>query len=367
MVLFTCARCGRYETNRKNNMKRHYNIRCCPAYFSNASVEELLATLVQVQSQTPANTMHCCERCGHNFSSHQRLRGHIIQNICIDQPPGISVIPRVDLELERVDLELEIEDSVNSYCPSSVEDEVIPPECETDFSSNFQKPSEELQHWQRLGYALQYTNSEDASLKPSTGYLPSEQHDNKNSMPPVQMVVPAPMPITEEPPNDTIMPHAENTYLIRNHGNENTSHITDEMVLDAMHADRQGIVALFREIYLNDEHPENLTIMLVNVKEKTVKIRQNGKWSYGHAFDVIHNIQEKIRSIISKVHDRYLDRHVMCKQNVHTQQYDTKTRIMLQCGISNRFYKTHQEVCRDLFFELRNFSTPQRKQALLTA
>ena len=80
--------------------------------------------------------------------------------------------------------------------------------------------------------------------------------------------------------NTTINNTQNNNIQLNNYGNEDLSHITDKQKTQMLKIPYVMIQRLIEFVHFNDKKPENKNIMIVNKKDKYIKIFKDGKWIY---------------------------------------------------------------------------------------
>lgn len=71
-----------------------------------------------------------------------------------------------------------------------------------------------------------------------------------------------------------------NNIQLNNYGNEDLSHITKTLKTEMLKIPYSMIPKMIEEVHFNGEKPENKNIMIVNKKDKFIKIFDEGKWIY---------------------------------------------------------------------------------------
>ena len=69
-----------------------------------------------------------------------------------------------------------------------------------------------------------------------------------------------------------------NNITLNNFGKEDTSHITEDFMIELLKIPQEIIPRMVEAIHLNKDVPENINIMIPNKKENIVKVVENGKW-----------------------------------------------------------------------------------------
>ena len=89
--------------------------------------------------------------------------------------------------------------------------------------------------------------------------------------------------------------------VLNSYGQEDLSHITEQMLDSLLKGPNKMIQNLTRMIHFNKEKPENMNIYIPNRKDKYVKVFKNGKW-------VLEEKKERIPDMIDKNYN-ILDNH----------------------------------------------------------
>ena len=71
-----------------------------------------------------------------------------------------------------------------------------------------------------------------------------------------------------------------NNIQLNNYGNEDLSHITNNQKTQMLKMPYGMIPKMIESVHFDDNKPENRNIMIVNKKDKYIKIFKNGKWVY---------------------------------------------------------------------------------------
>jgi len=65
---------------------------------------------------------------------------------------------------------------------------------------------------------------------------------------------------------------------INNFGTENTCYLDPEVLARRCIAEMNGVIATIKDVHFNDDHPENHTVKMITLRDKTAAIRVNGEW-----------------------------------------------------------------------------------------
>jgi hypothetical protein len=106
-----------------------------------------------------------------------------------------------------------------------------------------------------------------------------------------------------------------NNIQINNFGNENLDYIHNGYLKDLITnipkdqniGGEYVFLKLSNKIYLNDEHPENNTIKIDNLKNDLCKIKNNNKWITSTKDDALKNIFDKLCTIVKLCIDENKD------------------------------------------------------------
>jgi hypothetical protein len=85
--------------------------------------------------------------------------------------------------------------------------------------------------------------------------------------------------LTKVGSNNTTITTTNNIQL-NNYGNEDLSHITNTEKTQMLKMPYGMIPKMIESVHFDDNKPENRNIMIVNKKDKYIKIVENGKWVY---------------------------------------------------------------------------------------
>lgn len=92
-----------------------------------------------------------------------------------------------------------------------------------------------------------------------------------------------------------------NIYItLTNYNNPNIDYITELDCKQCLSDNEKSILRMAKKIYFNPKHPENHSIKKTNMKNKLIKIFQDGKWNIGNQDEVIDEIVDKIKDALDK-------------------------------------------------------------------
>ena len=91
--------------------------------------------------------------------------------------------------------------------------------------------------------------------------------------------------------------------ILNNYGNEDLSHITNEMLNNLIKGPCEMINNLTKLIHFNGQKPENMNIYIPNKKQKYIKVYKNNKWLLEEKKDTIPDIVDKNYNILDSHYD----------------------------------------------------------------
>lgn len=89
-----------------------------------------------------------------------------------------------------------------------------------------------------------------------------------------------------------IQSNIKNTITLNSYGNENLSHITDNLKTSLLKLPYVMIPKLIEAVHFNDEHPENKNIALTNSRDNKIKIFSDNRWIYRDKEETINDLVE---------------------------------------------------------------------------
>jgi hypothetical protein len=78
--------------------------------------------------------------------------------------------------------------------------------------------------------------------------------------------------------------------ILNNYGNEDLSHITDNLKVELLKIPYGAIPKMIQQIHFNDDKPENKNIALINKKENKIKVFSGNKWIYKNKDETINDL-----------------------------------------------------------------------------
>jgi hypothetical protein len=87
-----------------------------------------------------------------------------------------------------------------------------------------------------------------------------------------------------------IQSNIKNTINLNSYGNENMSHITDQLKTQLVKIPYGMIPKLIEAVHFNDEHPENKNIALTNSRDNKIKVYSDNKWVYKDKEETINDL-----------------------------------------------------------------------------
>lgn len=90
--------------------------------------------------------------------------------------------------------------------------------------------------------------------------------------------------------NNTITNNITQNIQLNNYGAEDLSHISNNIKTDLLKIPYLMIPKLIEIVHFNQDKPENKNIMIVNKKDKFIKIFKNGKWEYKDRNETLNDL-----------------------------------------------------------------------------
>jgi hypothetical protein len=87
-----------------------------------------------------------------------------------------------------------------------------------------------------------------------------------------------------------IQSNIKNTITLNSYGNENMSHITDQLKTKLVKLPYVMIPKLIEAVHFNDKHPENKNIALTNSRDNKIKVFSDNKWIYRDKEETINDL-----------------------------------------------------------------------------
>jgi hypothetical protein len=101
---------------------------------------------------------------------------------------------------------------------------------------------------------------------------------------------------------------------LNNYGNENLSHITDNLKQSLLKIPYGMIPKMVEAIHFNDKFPENKNIILPNKKENKIKIFRHNKWVYKNKEEVLNDLIDGKYFMMDNFYETNID--LLTKSNV---------------------------------------------------
>ena len=105
---------------------------------------------------------------------------------------------------------------------------------------------------------------------------------------------------------------------LNNYGQEDTSHITDKMLMSMIKVPYNSIQKMIEYVHFNKKKPENRNIAITNKKEKMIKVFEDNKWKYKDRDDII---DELIQTNYGRVDDYYENTGNQKLEITHNKRY----------------------------------------------
>ena len=105
---------------------------------------------------------------------------------------------------------------------------------------------------------------------------------------------------------------------LNNYGQEDTSHITDKMLMNMIKVPYNSIQKMIEYVHFNKKKPENRNIAITNKKEKMIKVFEDNKWKYKDRDDII---DELIQTNYGRVDDYYENTGNQKLEITHNKRY----------------------------------------------
>ena len=119
-----------------------------------------------------------------------------------------------------------------------------------------------------------------------------------------------------------------NNIQLNNYGNEDLSHITNKQKTQMLKIPYVMIQRLIEYVHFNDKKPENKNIMIVNKKDKYIKIFKDGKWIYRDKKETLEMLVDGKYFILdehfNEIPDEYLSDIQRNRYLIFQNKYDSK-------------------------------------------
>ena len=110
-----------------------------------------------------------------------------------------------------------------------------------------------------------------------------------------------------------------NNITLNNYGQEDISHITDQMKLNYIKLPFTGVQKMIEQVHFNKNKPENKNIAITNKKEKgMIKIYKDNRWRYSDRNEIIDQL---IQINYGRIDDHYENEVKGTLSNVHNNRY----------------------------------------------
>ena len=101
-----------------------------------------------------------------------------------------------------------------------------------------------------------------------------------------------------------IQSNIKNTINLNSYGNENMSHITDQLKTQLVKMPYGMIPKLIEAVHFNDKHPENKNIALTNSRDNKIKVFSDNKWVYKDKEETINDLVDGKYYILDTHYDQ---------------------------------------------------------------
>ena len=109
-----------------------------------------------------------------------------------------------------------------------------------------------------------------------------------------------------------------NTITLNSYGQEDISHITDNMKMNLIKLPYTSVQKMIEQIHFNNKKPENKNIAITNKKENMIKVYKDNKWSYK---DRNETIDELIQINYGRLDDYYENVANERLSDMHNKRY----------------------------------------------
>lgn len=90
---------------------------------------------------------------------------------------------------------------------------------------------------------------------------------------------------------------------IRNFGDESIDHITNDVLSHCLLNRNHGVETLLKAIYFNKDIPQNQTVLIKSLKNKTVTTYQDGRWIVSDERNTLHAMIHKSYKLLYNYYD----------------------------------------------------------------
>ena len=109
-----------------------------------------------------------------------------------------------------------------------------------------------------------------------------------------------------------------NSITLNNYGQEDISHITDQMKLNFIKLPFTGVQNMIEQVHFNNKKPENKNIAITNKKENMIKVYKDNRWRYKDKGEIIDELIQINYGRLDDHYEKGLDRKL---SNVHNNRY----------------------------------------------
>ena len=136
-----------------------------------------------------------------------------------------------------------------------------------------------------------------------------------------------------------IQSNIKNTINLNSYGNENLSHITDNLKTNLLKLPYVMIPKLIEAVHFNDEHPENKNIALTNSRDNKIKVFSDNRWIYRDKEETINDLVDGKYYILDTHYDEvndsldseYKSNFVKFKEYINTDDKEFCSKLKKEC------------------------------------
>jgi hypothetical protein len=115
-----------------------------------------------------------------------------------------------------------------------------------------------------------------------------------------------------------------NNIQLNNYGKEDLSHITDNQKTQMLKMPYGMIPKMIESVHFDDNKPENRNIMIVNKKDKYIKIVENGKWVYKDKKETLEDLIDGKYYILDEHYNEIPESELNELQRNRYKEFQTK-------------------------------------------
>ena len=115
-----------------------------------------------------------------------------------------------------------------------------------------------------------------------------------------------------------------NNIQLNNYGNEDLSHITNNQKTKMLKMQYGMIPKMIESVHFDDNKPENRNIMIVNKKDKYIKIFKNGKWVYKDKKETLEDLIDGKYYILDEHYNEIPESELNELQRNRYKEFQTK-------------------------------------------